>query len=229
MVDQGVALYFRWSILPLLLSTSLNAQDQSQIGVEMVSPTEDLMREHGVLDRILLIYEEIIKRIDANRPFSSNSLKKSAEIIQNFIENYHEKLEEEYLFPKFEKAEEMQDLVKTLKDQHQQGRILTNYILAHTSENALKHPIQRQKIKNALNEFISMYRPHAAREDTVLFPAFKSLISEKEYDALGEAFEKREDELFGKRGFSRIVDAIATIEKELGIYNLSQFTPKNSL
>ena len=29
---------------------------------EEIPPTEDLMREHGVLNRILLIYEEIIKR-----------------------------------------------------------------------------------------------------------------------------------------------------------------------
>lgn len=222
-------MYFRWSLLTIFLSVILNAQDQSQIGVEMVSPTEDLMREHGVLDRILLIYEEIIKRIDTNQAFSSNLLKRSAEIIQSFIENYHEKLEEDYLFPRFEKANQMQDLVKILKDQHQQGRMLTNFILAHTNETSLKHPIQRKKIQNVLNQFITMYRPHAAREDTVLFPAFKLLISEQDYNDLGEIFEKKEDELFGEGGFSHVVDDIATIEKELGIYNLTQFTPKNSL
>ena len=32
---------------------------------EEVSPAEDLMREHGVLKRVLLIYGEAIRRIDA--------------------------------------------------------------------------------------------------------------------------------------------------------------------
>ena len=35
-------------------------------GEEEVSPAEDLMREHGVLKRVLLIYEEAIRRIDTN-------------------------------------------------------------------------------------------------------------------------------------------------------------------
>jgi len=58
-----------------------------------------------------------------------------------------------------------------------------------------------------------------------LFPAFKDLNSQKEYDELGELFEKKEQEMFGKKGFNTIVDDVSAIEKELGIYKLSQFTP----
>jgi hypothetical protein len=36
---------------------------------EEVSPSEDLMREHGVLKRVLLIYREVINRIDSKRDF----------------------------------------------------------------------------------------------------------------------------------------------------------------
>ncbi len=32
-----------------------------------VTPAEDLMREHGALNRILLIYDEAITRIDAKK------------------------------------------------------------------------------------------------------------------------------------------------------------------
>jgi hypothetical protein len=34
---------------------------------EEVSPAEDLMREHGVLKRLLLVYGEAIRRIEATR------------------------------------------------------------------------------------------------------------------------------------------------------------------
>ena len=34
---------------------------------EEVSPAEDLMREHGVLKRVLLIYGEAIRRIEGNQ------------------------------------------------------------------------------------------------------------------------------------------------------------------
>jgi hypothetical protein len=64
------------------------------------------------------------------------------------------------------------------------------------------------------------------REDTVLFPAFRKIVSPHEFDALGEDFEKKEDELFGEDGFEKVVDKVAGIEKQLGIYDLAQFTPK---
>jgi hypothetical protein len=71
-----------------------------------------------------------------------------------------------------------------------------------------------------------MYRPHEAREDTVLFPALHTVISTKQVKELGEQFEKEEDRLFGDEGFEKTVDQVATIEKQLGIHDLSQFTPK---
>src|SRR5438552_2263416 len=68
--------------------------------------------------------------------------------------------------------------------------------------------------------------PHEAREDTVLFPAFRKIVSPHEFDSLGEDFEKKEDELFGDDGFEKMVDKVASIEKRFGIYDLAQFTPK---
>jgi hypothetical protein len=74
--------------------------------------------------------------------------------------------------------------------------------------------------------FNNMYSPHEAREDTVLFPAFRKIVSVHEYDALGEEFENNEHKLFGENGFEIIVEKVANIEKQLGIYELAQFTPK---
>src|SRR5690348_6814154 len=68
---------------------------------EDVSTNEDLMREHGVLNRILLIYDEGIRRIQANEKFDPTVIIKSAGLIKSFIEDYHEKLEEDHIFPRF--------------------------------------------------------------------------------------------------------------------------------
>jgi hypothetical protein len=70
-----------------------------------------------------------------------------------------------------------------------------------------------------------MYRPHEAREDTVLFPAFHEIVGREEYEALGERFEDREHELFGARGFEGVVAEVAQLERVLGIHDLRQFTP----
>jgi hemerythrin-like domain-containing protein len=191
-----------------------------------VSPPEDLMREHGVLKRILLVYGEALRRMDAKQDLPAEPVADSAKIIRSFVEDYHEKLEEDYLFPRFKKANKHVDLVDVLLQQHQGGRRLTDITMQFATNQALKNPDDRRKLAESMRQFIRMYNPHEAREDTVLFPAFRGIVSAHEFDSLGEDFEKKEDELFGDDGFEKMVDKVAQIEKKLGIYDLAQFTPK---
>jgi hemerythrin-like domain-containing protein len=190
---------------------------------EDVGPAEDLMREHGVLNRILLVYEEAIRRLEAGVELPPDAVTGAAGIIRRFVEDYHEKLEEEHLFPRFVKAATLVDLVEVLRAQHETGRRLTADILGLATP-AVGDARARQTLVSRLRGFIRMYRPHEAREDTVLFPALHRLIPERDYRALGDRFERREHELFGERGFEGVVDEVAAIEKTLGIYDLAQFT-----
>jgi hemerythrin-like domain-containing protein len=193
---------------------------------EEVSPAEDLMREHGVLKRVLLVYGEAIRRIELNEDLPPETVMESAKIIRNFIEDYHEKLEEDFLFPRLKKAGKLVNLVDVLLQQHQGGRKVTDITMQFATNQALKNLDDRRKLADSLRQFIRMYNPHEAREDTILFPEFRKIVSKNEYDSLGEDFEKKEHELFGEEGFEKIVDKVASIEKKLGIYDLAQFTPK---
>ena len=88
----------------------------------------------------------------------------------------------------------------------------------------MRDDARRREMGDALRAFIRLYRPHAAREDTVLFPAFRPLVGSREYAELGERFEDREHELFGTEGFEGTVMHVATIEQALGLYDLAHFT-----
>jgi hemerythrin-like domain-containing protein len=219
------ALIASGTALPLssLIGQSKASAKKKKEEEEEVSTNEDLMREHGVLNRILLIYDESIRRIqgnDKNAPFDPDIVTRSAALIKKFIEDYHEKLEESYLFPRFEKAGKHVDLVRTLRAQHAAGRTVTDRILASVKANDL------QTTSASLAAFVRMYRPHEAREDTVLFPALHEIVSKHEYDALGDQFESIERKTFGGDGFDMAVDQVTELEKKIGIYDLSQFTPK---
>jgi hemerythrin-like domain-containing protein len=193
---------------------------------EDVSPAEDLMREHGLLKRILLVYGEAIRRIDAHDELPPDPIMDAAKLVRSFVEDYHEKLEENFLFPRFRKANKLVDLVNVLLQQHQGGRALTDITLRYANLKSLGQADEKAKLRDSMAQFIRMYNPHEAREDTVLFPAFRGIVSKNEYASLGEDFEKKEDELFGEDGFEKEVDRIAQIEKAIGIYDLKQFTPK---
>jgi hemerythrin-like domain-containing protein len=208
----------------------LDAAEVKMKHEEEIAPTEDLMREHGVLKRVLLAYREVLRRLDVRQDFPPEALAEAAEIIRGFIEDYHEKLEEDYLFPRFQKANKFVDLVRVLHEQHQAGRRLTDATIHFANlvltKPAFKKDAEWVQLSDALRQFVRMYDPHEAREDTVLFPAFREIVTPHEFDALGEDFEKREHELFGKEGFQGIVEKVTAIEKRLGIFELSQFTPQ---
>jgi hemerythrin-like domain-containing protein len=203
------------------------AKDEKQEPKEEdIGPGEDLMREHGVLRRVLLVYGEISRRLEGAGEFDVGALQKSAGLIRRFIEDYHEKQEEEMVFPRFDKAHKLVELVRILRAQHQAGRKVTERVQGLATTAGLKDPERRRQLRGELLAFIRMYEPHAAREDTVLLPALHDIISPSEYDALGEDFERREHQAFGEDGFEHAVAEIDAIERTLGIEDLAQFTPK---
>ncbi len=196
-------------------------QETSQAhGDAEVTPGEDLMQEHGVLERILLIYEEGDRRIKQGVELDVTSVATAAGIIRSFIQNYHEKLEEQFVFPRLEKAQRELELIAVLQRQHQRGRELTDEVMRLAGASTASAELAR-----LLRLFASMYRPHAAREDTVLFPAFRSVVGRDGYRELGEQFEEKEHQLFGEHGFQRVVAQVASIERALGIHDLASFTP----
>jgi hemerythrin-like domain-containing protein len=198
----------------------------SENSEEEISPAEDLMREHGVLNRILLIYDSCKSNLIKGELFQTEALHDSAIIIRDFIEGYHEKLEEDFLFPRLLKQNYLIDLIQVLSVQHSAGRGLTGRIIQLTGSNNLSDPDESVELIQLLGSFNTMYRPHKAREDTVLFPAIREVIPEDEYFKMGEDFENKEHELFGEEGFDLMVEKVAVLEKQLGIYELSQFNPK---
>ena len=212
------------SVALLGTATSLLAEQKNEAEEEEVSTNEDLMREHGILKRVLLAYDEIVRRIHAKQDFPPQAVTDGATIIRKFIEEYHEKLEEDHLFPRFRKAGKLVELVEILLKQHQAGRLVTDRVLA--AAGSLKTQDDRNRLTADLETFNRMYAPHEAREDTVLFPELHKIISPHEYDAMGEQFESIERKTFGGDGFDIYVEKVEALEKQLGIYDLNQFTPK---
>jgi len=197
----------------------------SGTGIE-VTAVEDLMREHGVLRRALFVYSEAAARLRGDSSaVAFEAMQKTAKLFRAFGEDYHErKLEEAHIFPAVRKAGgTAADHVDTLILQHQRGREITDYIVAVTQP-ARPGAAGAQQLAQSLDAFVRMYRPHAAREDTVIFPAWKQTLSAAQLDEMGDKFEDIEREQFGEDGFENAVKQIAEIESSLGLADLGQFT-----
>lgn len=211
------------AVAPTLTSAVAAEQPNPDEGV---TAPEDLMKEHGVLNRCLLIYEEGMRRLQKREDVSPEVFNHTAQLVRKFVEEYHEQNEEKYIFPEFERARKLVDLVETLKLQHRAGRNVTAQIIALSKPEKFRDKQSRDQLLNACAAFIRMYRPHEAREDTVLFPTLRTILTPKQVADLGDRMEEDEKKVLGDEGFEKSVDQVAAIEKQLGIYELTQFTPK---
>ena len=184
-----------------------------------VTPTEDLMREHGVLARLMLVLEAAAPRMDDSEA-ARTAIGNAAHLVREFVEDYHEALEEQHLFPRFQRSNVHAELVDTLAIQHRAGRAQIDILLAGTDDHA--------RTRHAIDAFLRMYRPHAAREDTVLFVDLPRVATGSELAELGERFEREEHARFGPKGFVTIVGRVAEIERTLDLDDLARFTPAQS-
>ncbi|MBO0722586.1 MAG: hemerythrin domain-containing protein [Blastocatellia bacterium] len=191
-----------------------------------VTATEDLMREHGILRRALLVYSAAANKLRTDPAAVPNEgLQKTAKLFRAFGEEYHEKkLEEAYIFPAVKKAGgPPAAYADILVAQHTRGREITDYILSIT-QGAKLGAANAEPLARALESMVLMYRHHTAREDTIVFPAWKKTLSGKEYEEMGERFEEIEHQQFGEDGFETAVKQIGEIEGMLNMTDISQFT-----
>jgi hemerythrin-like domain-containing protein len=191
-----------------------------------VTATEDLMREHGILRRALLVYQESAVRLRQDpASIPPDALEKTANLFRVFGEDYHEKkLEEVYIFPILKRSPgAAASYVDTLLAQHTRGREITDYVLSSTKADRIPSK-DVEPLAKVLESFVRMYEHHAAIEDTVVFPAWKAATGEAELDELGERFEEIETEQFGGDGFETALKRMEEIETSLGLSNLEMFT-----
>jgi len=224
----------RWLIATtgaLLLATPALAQNRRQATPKTkateggITATERLMRDSGVLLRILSIYEAGGRRLGGGEDIEPIIFTQAAETMRDFVHGYHEKQQDEQVYPRFKKAGRMVELIDVLMAQHAAGQKLTAQILELAPKSSTK--AERQAMIDAMQASIVLYRPHVARELTDVLPTLRTLVTPNEFDELSAALDKDETEKLGKEGFDKMAKKVEALEKRIGINDLSQFTPKS--
>jgi hemerythrin-like domain-containing protein len=188
-------------------------------GAPQITACEELMRQHAMLQRVLLIYEAL-RRGEFAMPGAAEMLGATAGLVHTYVEDYHEKLEEDYVFTRLLTAGQQAALIRTLLDQHMAGRRLT----AQLREAATRGLGDPERLGLLVVEFMRMYRPHGVWEDTVVFPQFQALLSPAEYADLGGKFQEIQRQTFGRDGFAQVLGQVEDLEQRLGINDLASFT-----
>jgi hypothetical protein len=184
------------------------------------TPPESLMLEHAIQERLLEIYEEAAERLlkpeDKRAAAATVVLRQAAALVRKLYEDFHQRLEEQLVFPHFEKHAQLGPLVKTFKAQHAEGRALTDKILQGlgAAESGPPAAAARPGLAQSCRAAVRLARGHMAREATDLFQALYDVVPSATLDQMSRQLEKQQEEVFGEDGFKDLLAQIAGIEKE---------------
>ena len=122
-------------------------------------------------------------------------------MVKDFIEGFHEQMEELYIFPMMRAVAKFEKIIDLLIAEHIASSHITTAItnLANTK----KFP----EMRVALAKFIKLYRLHSLREDTIIFRKFRKLVGVTS----SQPFQKRwmktiEDEKFGPNAYDCMLE-----------------------
>jgi hemerythrin-like domain-containing protein len=191
---------------------------------EEASLPEVLMQQHAVAGRLLLIYNASATPESASAQPSTKALASTAQMIRSNVDDLHVKLEEEHIFPLFQKSGQMSDLVNTLREQHATARRLTDSILRATEGGGAS--ANTESLKRDIQAYVRMLNAHTAYEETLLYPQIRTAIPASEYDQLKKNISEMTRQKLGPQGFSGLVAKIGELERSAGITGLAQFTAR---
>ena len=184
--------------------------------------SEELMLEHGVVHRMLLVFDEAADRVESGEGLPS-AVNDSAAIVDEFIENYHEELEEQLIFPALEQAGEHATMVEQLRRQHEVGRQLTGQAYNLLGRGQITKAATRGRLVDTMRSYARMYRAHASWEDTVAFAGLRDVMGKEKFREVSRSIESIRAEKLGDRAFQNTLERLSAIEEALGIANLTAY------
>ncbi len=189
--------------------------------------SEQLMLEHGIVHRMLLVFDEIADRLESGDELPS-AVNASANIVDEFIESYHEELEEKLIFPALEQAGEHSGMVDELRRQHEVGRELARQGYYLLGQGQLTDAGRRGKLVSTFRDYARMYRAHAAWEDTVAFADLRNVMDKENFREVSRKLKGIRADKLGEDGVENSLGRLQRVERALGIANLSSYVGRIS-
>ena len=187
------------------------------------SPSEYLMRQHGVVHRLALLFDAVAVRLEEGKNVPDAFLD-TRDLVFEFTENYHEELEESYVFNHFAEGR-LGQMATVLRMQHSLGHTLAQRVYGMARQGPDPGAERRRNLIRSCRSYSRMYRAHAAFEDTDLWPALRKAVSARKYADIRKSFHEEARKQLGDGGFSAVVERLAEAEKQVGVGGLSDYTP----
>jgi len=150
----------------------------------MVDPIQELIDEHRIIEKVLTALSSA-----AVREVPLEFYEQAVDFITNFADKCHHGKEEERLFPILEEKGIPREggPIGCMCDDHESGR---NHVQRMREFIAIGDHVGLRR--ESLN-YVALLRNHISKEDNVLFPIGRNLLSEEDLEQLRTKFDEVEN------------------------------------
>lgn len=99
-----------------------------------MSATKDLLQDHVFIRRLQKIIEKCYMRLYAGKDVPISDLIKIADIIEQFVDNFHHGKEENSYFPETESRDHYSEEIRRFLLEHEFGRRIARRVRIHIEE-----------------------------------------------------------------------------------------------
>ena len=175
-------------------------------------PLEELREEHGAIMKVFALLQGVARELEEHNAKAVDHLTRILEFMTVFIDQCHHAKEEEFLFPAMQKARtENTRLVSVLISEHEKGRRMTAILEAALTGFKGDDEQAVAQLIETINGYVLLFRTHIRKENGLLFPEARVLLSEHDLQAMARQFDKLEEDRIGKgrhEAFHRMIEQL---------------------
>lgn len=160
-------------------------------------PTDDLMSEHRVIERMLGILTTASNRLEKGQDIDPQLYLGAVDFLKNFADKCHHTKEEKLLFEKMMERGVSGEVgpIAVMMREHQDGRAHVKN-LDKLSKEKMSEKTREGLIKSS-RAYVDLLSKHIQKEDSVLYPLANQILDKEDQKELEKGFEEVEEKVMG--------------------------------
>jgi hemerythrin-like domain-containing protein len=180
--------------------------------------TDELMAEHRVIERVILVLENGALRLEKGQAVRPGLFIEATDFAKGFTDGCHHKKEEGVLFPAMV-AHGMpgeSGPIGVMLAEHEQGRALTRALRSAAQRLESGDQSAAQEVIANARGYSQLLRQHIMKEDRILFPMAGQVLPPGEQDRVADGFEKIDHEETGEGVHEKYLALADKLTLEIG-------------
>jgi hemerythrin-like domain-containing protein len=181
-----------------------------------LEPIEELMDEHRVIERVLGIIEIAADLLDDDESVDPELFVDIVDFLSTFADKCHHSKEEKHLFAKMQECGVSGEVgpIAVMLREHQDGRAHVKK-MAELSRKELTDA-NKGAMAKAARSYVELLSQHIMKEDNVLYPMARQILSGDDMKELEKAFAEVEEKIMGPGVHEKFHHKIEEWEKKYG-------------